>query len=75
MDKYLSFVSVSISKGRKETVFYDSEYAEKGKSDVWYCESGGQFAGLVITINGPDKILLDYLAVNSKMRGRGIVGI
>lgn len=45
---------------------------KKGKSDAWYCENDGKFAGLVITINGPDKILLDYLAVNEKMRGRGV---
>ena len=45
---------------------------KKGKSDAWYCENDGKFAGLVITINGPDKILLDYLAVSAKMRGCGI---
>ena len=45
---------------------------KKGKSDVWYCEEDGKFAGLVITINGSDKILLDYLAVAKKRRGQGI---
>ena len=45
---------------------------KKGKSDVWYCVDGGKFAGLVITINGPDKILLDYLAVAKNRRGQGI---
>lgn len=45
---------------------------KKGKSDVWYCTEDGKFAGLVITINGPDKILLDYLAVAKKRRGQGI---
>lgn len=44
---------------------------KKGKSDVWYCEENGKFAGLVITINGPDRILLDYLAVEEKRRGQG----
>ena len=44
---------------------------KKGKSDVWYCEENGKFAGLVITINGPDKILLDYLAVAKNRRGQG----
>ncbi len=44
---------------------------KKGKTDVWYCEEGGKFAGLVITINGPDKILIDYLAVDTKRRGCG----
>ena len=45
---------------------------KKGKTDVWYCEEDGTFAGLVITINGPDKILLDYLAVDAKHRGSGL---
>lgn len=45
---------------------------KKGKSDVWYCEAEGRFAGLVITINGPEQILLDYLAVVKKRRGQGI---
>ena len=44
----------------------------RGKTDIWYCESGGQFAGLVITINGPEQILIDYLAVDPKQRGGGI---
>ena len=44
---------------------------KKRKSDVWYCEEDGKFAGLVITINGPDKILLDYLAVAKNRRGQG----
>lgn len=45
---------------------------KKGKTDVWYCEKDGKFAGLVVTINGPDKILLDYLAVEKKHRGQGV---
>lgn len=45
---------------------------KKGKSDVWYCVENGTFAGLVVTINGPDKILLDYLAVAKNCRGQGL---
>ena len=44
----------------------------QGKTDVWYCEKDGKFAGLVVTINGPDKVLLDYLAVEKKRRGQGV---
>lgn len=44
---------------------------KKGKCDVWYFEKDRKFAGLVVTINGPDKVLLDYLAVNRKYRGQG----
>lgn len=44
----------------------------KGKTDVWYFESGGRFAGFASTINDDDLILLDYLAVSKKLRGRGV---
>lgn len=46
--------------------------SKRGKTDVWYCEESGMFAGLVITINSEDKILIDYLAVNAKRRGQGV---
>ena len=45
--------------------------ARRGKTDVWYAESGGRFAGFASTINGESIILLDYLAVDKKRRGRG----
>ena len=44
----------------------------KGASDVWRFTRDGKFAGLIITINGEDHILLDYLAVDSRQRGTGI---
>ena len=44
---------------------------KKGKSDVWYCVENRKFAGLVVTINGPEQILLDYLAVAKNRRGQG----
>ena len=46
----------------------------RGKTDVWYLRSGGRFAGFATTINDDDLILLDYLAVTKKMRGRGMGG-
>ena len=44
---------------------------KKGKTDVWYLAEGRRFAGFATTINGEARILLDYLAVREKMRGRG----
>ena len=41
------------------------------KSDVWYFEEGGAFLGLATTINGADRILIDYFAVSEKERGKG----
>ena len=42
-----------------------------GKSDVWYFEENGVFLGLATTINGDDRVLIDYFAVAKKRRGRG----
>lgn len=45
---------------------------KKGKSDIWYFEKNGTFAGLVFTINSSDVILIDYLAMVPNRRGKGI---
>lgn len=45
---------------------------KKGKTDVWYFEKDGRYLGFATTINGETKILIDYLAVKKKLRGRGI---
>lgn len=45
---------------------------KKGVTDIWYLEREGKFAGLAITINGPDLILLDYFAVSAAHRSEGI---
>ena len=44
----------------------------RGTTDVWCVERQGAFAGLAITINSPDLILLDYLAVAKDCRGCGV---
>ena len=43
----------------------------KGTTDVWYCTDQGKFVGIAITINGDDAILLDYFAMDKKLRGSG----
>ena len=43
-----------------------------GRTDVWLAEQDGRFAGLGITINGSEIILLDYLAVHEKCRDKGV---
>lgn len=45
---------------------------KKGNSDVWRFTRNGKFAGIIITINGQQNVLLDYLAVEEKQRGTGI---
>ena len=44
----------------------------KGSSHVWRFTRNGKFAGLIITINGRENVLLDYLAVEENQRGTGI---
>ena len=46
--------------------------SEKGKTDLWYFEDDEGFMGLCATINGPDKVLIDYLAVAKRRRGTGV---
>ena len=44
----------------------------EGKTHIWRFTREGKFAGLIITINGDEHILLDYLAVDEAQRGTGI---
>ena len=44
----------------------------EGRTDLWLAEMDGHFAGLAATINAPDVILLDYLAVHEKRRSQGV---
>ena len=46
--------------------------AELGKTDLWCFKDEGGFAGLCATINGPDTVLIDYLAVAKRRRGKGV---
>ncbi len=45
---------------------------KKGKTDVWFFENNGNFAGFAITINGKNAILIDYLAIEPNKRGQGM---
>ena len=45
---------------------------KQGKTDIWYLEKDGVFAGLAITMNTKELVLLDYFAVDEKRRGKGL---
>lgn len=70
--KIYRLYQLAFPKSEKKPFSMILSMQKKGKTDVWYCEKSGMFAGLVITINGPDVILLDYLAVAPGRRGQGI---
>lgn len=44
----------------------------RGVTDIWRFTRNGRFAGIIITINGDNHVLLDYLAVDASQRGTGI---
>ncbi len=44
----------------------------RGVTDVWCLQHQGRFAGLAITINSPQVVLLDYFAIHPKLRGQGV---
>ena len=46
--------------------------AKRGRADIWTIRHDDRFAGLAATVNGQENILLDYFAVKSALRGRGI---
>ena len=44
----------------------------EGRADIWCAMEGGRFAGLAVTVNSADTVLLDYLAVVKAQRNHGI---
>ncbi len=44
----------------------------QGSTDVFLCRKDGRFAGLATTVNGSGLVLLDYFAVDEKLRGQGV---
>lgn len=46
--------------------------AKQGVTDIWCVMKDGCFAGLAITINSPQVILLDYFAIREDQRGSGV---
>lgn len=45
---------------------------ENRSVDMWYLEKNGDFAGLAITMNDKDLVLLDYFAIDTNCRGGGL---
>ena len=46
--------------------------AKAGRADLWTIREDGDFAGFAATVNAPELVLLDYLAVSKKYRGCGV---
>ena len=43
-----------------------------GNTHIWCILQTGKFLGFAATMNSPDLVMLDYLAISRKHRGRGI---
>lgn len=46
----------------------------KGEADIWVIEHEGEFAGMTITVNELDMVLLDYFAICDEKRNCGLGG-
>lgn len=68
---YRLYLSAFPAAERKPFSMIVSMY-RKGKTDIWCLMRAGKFSGLAITINSPDVILLDYLAVAESCRSQGV---
>jgi len=44
---------------------------KKGKTDLWYISHNGKFVGMASTVNSDDIIMIDYFAIERKLRGMG----
>lgn len=45
---------------------------KEGRADLWVIRRGGVLTGLAATVNAPEVVLLDYLAVSRGFRGKGV---
>ena len=45
---------------------------KEGRTDLWIIRKDGRFAGFASTVNSPELVLLDYLAVCRSVRGQGV---
>ena len=59
-------------KAERKPFFIMKKKYKVGIMDMWCLEDAGRFLGLVITINSPTLVLVDYLAIHEKHRGHGI---
>lgn len=68
---YRLYLSAFPAAERKPFSFITRMYRE-GRSDVWCICRDGELLGMAATVNGEGLILLDYLAMDSRVRGRGM---
>lgn len=59
-------------KAERKPFWMIKKMYRRGVTDVWCLQNAGRFAGLAITINSPQVVLLDYFAVRDDLRGRGV---
>lgn len=60
-----------ISEKRKETIFYVKALCKKEKAVIMTASEENQILGLVVLIPYKDMVMVDYLAVSSRIRSKG----
>ena len=68
---YRLYLSAFPREERKPFSIIRRMYRE-GNTDVWCVCRRGKMLGMATTVNGEGLILLDYLAMDSRVRGQGI---
>lgn len=68
---YRLYLSAFPAAERKPFSIIAKMYRE-GRTDVWRICQEGRMVGLATTIQGGGLVLLDYFAVNDRLRGQGI---
>ena len=59
-------------RAERKPFFYIRKAYRRGKTDIWCISRDGAFLGFAATMNSPSLVMLDYLAISPKHRGRGI---
>lgn len=62
----------SFPRAERKPFFTILKKYRQGSTDIWCILEEGRFLGFAATMNSPDLVMLDYLAISEKHRGRGI---
>ena len=62
----------SFPRAERKPFFTILKKYHAGMTDIWCILESGRFLGFAATMNSPDLVMLDYLAVLKQHRGQGI---
>ena len=62
----------SFPRAERKPFFTVLKKYRAGATDIWCIREENRFLGFAATMNSPDLVMLDYLAISESHRGRGI---